>query len=164
MIMDILGHSLWDVNFNSSEMITCIATKSISIRKEIHSKGYIHGDVKTENMMLCQPSTLDGKKLLSINFGLATRSRDSRSGKQVEYDQRSDVLKGIVRYASVHALLGRSASKSDDLESLTYTLIYLPHGRLPWKGYNGINREFIICKDKMSTSSEILCNSPVLFK
>lgn len=40
-----------------------------------------------------------------------------------------------MRYASVHAHLGRTASRRDDLESLAYTLIFLHRGRLPWQGY-----------------------------
>lgn len=40
-----------------------------------------------------------------------------------------------MRYASVHAHLGRTGSRRDDLESLAYTLIFLLRGRLPWQGY-----------------------------
>ena len=41
---------------------------------------------------------------------------------------------------SVHAHLGRTASRRDDLESLAYTLLFLLRGRLPWQGYQGDNK------------------------
>jgi hypothetical protein len=65
----------------------------------------------------------------------ATRWRDGTSGQHVEYDQRPDVFRGTVRYASVHAHLGRTGSRRDDMESLAYTLVFLLRGRLPWQGY-----------------------------
>ena len=43
--------------------------------------------------------------------------------------------RGTVRYASVHAHLGRTGSRRDDMESLAYTLVFLLRGRLPWQGY-----------------------------
>jgi hypothetical protein len=47
----------------------------------------------------------------------------------------SNVGSGTVRYASVHAHLGRTGSRRDDMESLAYTLVFLLRGRLPWQGY-----------------------------
>ncbi|CAH9072219.1 unnamed protein product [Cuscuta europaea] len=161
MVMDMLGPSLWDV-WNSSgqsmsaEMVACIAVESLSILEKLHSKGYVHGDVKPENFLLGQPSTLQEKKLFLVDLGLATKWKDNSRG-HVKYDQRPDMFRGTVRYASVNAHLGRTASRRDDLESLAYTLIFLHRGRLPWQGYQGDNKSFMVCKKKMATSSEMLC-------
>ncbi|KAH7838387.1 hypothetical protein Vadar_025734 [Vaccinium darrowii] len=163
MVMDMLGPSLWDV-WNSSgqsmtsEMVACIAVESLSILEKMHSRGYVHGDVKPENFLLGQPSTLQEKKLFLVDLGLATKWRESSSGQHVDYDQRPDMFRGTVRYASAHAHLGRTASRRDDLESLAYTLIFLHRGRLPWQGYQGDNKSFLVCKKKMSTSPEVMCS------
>lgn len=57
----------------------------------------------------------------------------------------------------MHAHLGRTASRRDDLESLAYTLLFLLRGRLPWQGYQGDNKGFLVCRKKMATSAELLC-------
>lgn len=168
MVMDILGPSLWDVWNNkthtmSAEMVACIAIEAISILEKMHSRGYVHGDVKPENFLLGPPGTHEEKKLFLVDLGLATRWRDNSTGLHVDYDQRPDVFRGTVRYASVHAHLGRTGSRRDDLESLAYTLIFLLRGRLPWQGYQGENKGFLVCKKKMATSPEnmcILCPAP----
>ncbi|XP_020396511.1 casein kinase 1-like protein HD16 [Zea mays] len=40
---------------------------------------------------------------------------------------------------------------------MAYTLIFLIRGRLPWQGYQGDTKSFLVCKKKMSTSPEMLC-------
>ncbi|ESQ48640.1 hypothetical protein EUTSA_v10020172mg [Eutrema salsugineum] len=162
MVMDMLGPSLWDIwntsgQAMSSEMVACIAVESLSILEKMHAKGYVHGDVKPENFLLGQPSTSQEKKLFLVDLGLATKWREGGSGQHVEYDQRPDMFRGTVRYASAHAHLGRTASRRDDLESLAYTLIFLHRGRLPWQGYQGDNKSFLVCKKKMATSPDMLC-------
>ncbi|KAK3030194.1 hypothetical protein RJ639_038704 [Escallonia herrerae] len=138
MVMDMLGPSLWDVWNNNShtmsiEMVACIAIEAISILEKMHSKGYVHGDVKPENLLLGAAGTAEEKKLFLVDLG------------------------GTLRYASVHAHLGRTGSRRDDLESLAYTLVFLLRGRLPWQGYQGENKGFLVCKKKMATSPETLC-------
>ncbi|KAK3034359.1 hypothetical protein RJ639_032257 [Escallonia herrerae] len=161
-VMDMLGPSLWDV-WNSSnqmlseEMVACIAVEAISILEQLHQKGFVHGDVKPENFLLGQPGTVNERKLYLVDLGLASKWRDASSSRHVDYDQKPDVFRGTVRYASVHAHLGRTGSRRDDLESLAYTLIFLLKGKLPWQGFMGENKGFLVCKKKMSTSPEMLC-------
>ncbi|XP_021643046.2 casein kinase 1-like protein HD16 isoform X1 [Hevea brasiliensis] len=164
LVMDMLGPSLWDVwNSNnqtlSEQMVACIAVEAISILEQLHLRGFVHGDVKPENFLLGLPGTPNEKKLYLIDLGLASRWRDATSGRHVDYDQKPDVFRGTVRYASVHAHLGRTGSRRDDLESLAYTLIFLLKGKLPWQGYvlQGENKGFLVCKKKMATSPEMLC-------
>ncbi|CAA2980601.1 casein kinase 1 HD16 [Olea europaea subsp. europaea] len=170
LVMDMLGPSLWDVwnslgQSMSTSMVACIAVEAISILEKLHMKGFVHGDVKPENFLLGQPGTADEKKLYLIDLGLASRWKDASSAQHVEYDQRPDIFRGTVRYASVHAHLGRTGSRRDDLESLAYTLIFLIKGRLPWQGYQGDNKSFLVSKKKMATPSELMCSfCPAPFK
>ncbi|TYH91678.1 hypothetical protein ES332_A13G130900v1 [Gossypium tomentosum] len=162
LVMDMLGPSLWDVwntlgQSMSPNMAACVAVEAISILEKLHLKGFVHGDVKPENFLLGQRGSADEKKLYLIDLGLASRWKDAHSGQHVDYDQRPDVFRGTVRYASVHAHLGRIGSRRDDLESLAYTLIFLIKGRLPWQGYQGDNKSFMVCKKKMATSPELMC-------
>ncbi|KAJ0810397.1 putative protein kinase CK1-CK1-Pl family [Helianthus annuus] len=162
MVMDMLGPSLWDVwnssgQTMSSEMVACVAVESLSILEKMHFRGYVHGDVKPENFLLGQPSTPQEKRLFLVDLGLATKWREGAGGQHVEYDQRPDMFRGTVRYASVHAHLGRTAGRRDDLESLAYTLVFLHRGRLPWQGYQGDNKSYLVCKKKMTTSTDALC-------
>ncbi|GMN50507.1 hypothetical protein TIFTF001_019656 [Ficus carica] len=149
----------WQVYRLSEETVACIAVEAISILEQLHLKGFVHGDVKPENFLLGLPGTPNEKKLYLIDLGLASRWRDTSSGRHVDYDQKPDVFRGTVRYASVHAHLGRTGSRRDDLESLAYTLIFLLKGKLPWQGYVGENKGFLVCKRKMATTPEMLCFS-----
>ncbi|XP_041004881.1 casein kinase 1-like protein HD16 isoform X1 [Juglans microcarpa x Juglans regia] len=162
LVMDMLGPSLWDVwnSYNqmlSEEMVACIAVEAISILEQLHYKGFVHGDVKPENFLLGQPGTPNEKKLYLVDLGLASRWKDASSGRHVDYDQKPDIFRGTVRYASVHTHLGRTGSRRDDLESLAYTLVFLLRGKLPWQGYVGENKGFLVCKKKMATPPEMLC-------
>ncbi|XP_047086176.1 casein kinase 1-like protein HD16 [Lolium rigidum] len=172
LIMAMLGPTLWDVWYSqgqkmSFQMVACIAVEAISILAKIHSKGLVHGNVKPDNFLFGQRGSAHEKKLFLTSFGSASNWKCKRgsSSVHVQYDQRPDIFRGTIRYASVHAHLGRTSSRRDDLESLAYTLILLLRGRLPWEDCQGDNQSFLVCKKKMETSPEMLSSScPAPFK
>lgn len=168
MVMDLLGATLqrllesrpsrrlpWDI-------VSVIGYKCTQLLQKLHSKGYVHGDVKPENF-LCGHSedsnNIDPKRgLYMVDLGLASRWRDlSRPSGHIAYGQRVDHFSGTVRYASVHAHLGRWLSRRDDLESLGYMLLYLYNGSLPWQGFCGEDKNMQVCETKGRFTVDALC-------
>eukprot|EP00171_Calliarthron_tuberculosum_P010180 IDg10180t1 len=93
-----------------------------------------------------------------IDFGLASHWRDfTRASGHIAYGQRVDHFSGTVRYASVHAHLGRWLSRRDDLESLGYMMLYLFFGSLPWQGFCGEDKNMQVCETKGRFTVDRLC-------
>jgi serine/threonine protein kinase len=164
IVMELLGPSLWDIwrlqaQIISENTVACIAIEALRILENLHDKGYVHGDIKPENFLLGKTGAVEFKNLYLIDLGLTKRWKSTISNFHVEYDQRPGTFHGTLRYASVHAHLGRTLSRRDDLESLGYMILFLLKGGLPWQGLKGKNKEYQVCLKKVQTTPEILCQS-----
>lgn len=160
LVMDLLGPSLENILRKRKQFrlktIILLAIQLIDLMKEIHSKGFIHRDIKPDNFVL------DAKglnKLYCIDFGLATKYK-KRDDSHCKMTKNHKFL-GTARYSSIASHIGDSQSRKDDLEAIGYLLIYLYRGSLPWmkiKHKDKYERYRMIGEKKISTTEEELCD------
>ena len=96
----------------------------------LHSKNFVHRDMKPENIVIGQ-----GKKantIYLIDFGLAKRYLCPKSGTHIPFKSNKGII-GTTKYLSLSGHRGNEHSRRDDLEALGMVLIhFLRKGKLPW--------------------------------
>ena len=125
--------------------------------KEIHIRGFLHRDIKPDNFLIGSES--QSTRISIIDFGLAKRYRDQKTGHHIPYKNNKSMT-GTARYASVNTHIGIEQSRRDDLEGVCYVLMYFLRGGLPWQGLAARAKHEKyrkILEVKMSTSVETLC-------
>lgn len=160
LVMDLLGPSLEDL-FNtcnrkfSLKTVLMIADQMITRIEFVHSRGYIHRDIKPDNFLM---GVYKKKNVVHvIDFGLSKRY--VRDGKHIDFAENKK-LTGTARYASINTHVGLEQSRRDDMEAMCYVWIYFLKGSLPWQGLKANSRQGKyekIKEVKMSTEVEKLC-------
>ena len=83
-----------------------LLTLQISRIEYIHSKNFIHRDVKPDNFLMGLGKK--GNLIYVIDFGLAKKYRDARTHQHIPYRENKN-LTGTARYASINTHLGIGA-------------------------------------------------------
>ena len=135
LVEPLLGKSLYALYLENKKSFTLKDICLISIQcldriEYIHSKGYIHGDIKPENFLI---GLNDPRIIYIIDFGLSKKYRSDRTGRHIQFCV-TKTMTGTARYASTNSLRGVQISRRDDLESLAYMILYFIMKKLPWQG------------------------------
>ena len=160
LIQTLLGKSLYDIfisnkNTFSTKDICNLAIQIIERLEYVHTKDFIHRDVKPQNFLIGKE---DKDMIYIIDFGISKKYRSSR-GHHVKFSVSKQIT-GTPRFSSVNAMRGVEQSRKDDLESFAYMIIYFFKGALPWQGIKRATKNEIfeaILEMKRNIKKTTLC-------
>jgi casein kinase I family protein HRR25 len=130
-----------------------IGIKLLIILKTIHEKGLVHRDIKPDNFLFGLNNI---NNIYLIDFGFCKSYIDK--GEHNKIKKQYNMI-GSKNYASISSHNCFDLSRRDDLESLSYMLIYFYIGFLPW---NDVLDEIIIINLKNNILKNDKCPSVLL--
>jgi casein kinase 1 len=163
MVLDLLGNDLerlfmrCDRKF-SLKTVLQIGDQALQRLEHLHDQGYVHRDIKPENF--CIGVGREASIVYVIDLGMCKKWKESATGEHVAYSE-GKALAGTPRYASINCHCGIDASRRDDIESLSYVLLYFLRGSLPWQGLKASSKAdkyAAILRKKVSTRLDSLCD------
>jgi len=130
MVINLLGSSLQDLIHKNNRLplilVLKLGIKILHILKTIHEKGLVHRDIKPDNFLFGLNQI---NHVYLIDFGFCKSYIDN--GEHNKIKNISQMI-GSKNYASINSHNCYDLSRRDDLESLSYMLIYFYTGMLPW--------------------------------
>ncbi|KAG1865429.1 kinase-like domain-containing protein [Suillus subluteus] len=167
LVLGLLGPSLHDLFLThdqkfSLHTVVNLGIQLISRLEYIHSHNYVHCDIKPQNVMVGLGHLKHTAFI--IDFGIAKEYWDTATRVHIPFRQNQR-LTGTPAFTSINNHSGVDPGCRDDLESLTYMLIYLLCGSLPWltSDHKKLSSSSVL-ERKVNTTIEVLCDGiPVEF-
>ncbi|KAG1817372.1 kinase-like protein [Suillus variegatus] len=167
LVLDLLGPSLHHIFLThnqkfSLDTVVNLGDQLLSHLEYIHLHNYIHGDIKPQNVVVGLGDLKHTAFI--IDFGTAKEFWNTSTGVHIPFRQ-GQCLTSTPAFASINDHLGVELGRRDDLESLTYMLIYCLQGSLPWltSDQEKLSSSSIL-ERKVNTTIEVLCHGiPVEF-
>ncbi|KAG2349501.1 kinase-like protein, partial [Suillus weaverae] len=167
LVLDLLGpslHSLFLLHSCKFSLDTVInlGDQLLSCLEYIHLHSYVHGDIKPQNVVLGLGDLRHTAFI--IDFGIAKEFWNMSTSVHIPFRQ-GQCLTGTPAFASINNHLGVEPGCCDDLESLTYVLIYFLQGSLPWltKDQEKLSSASILSRKVNTTIEDLCCGIPVEF-
>lgn len=158
LVMELLRDPLSEAleNYSHGNLVQTalkIADQLITRLENLHWMGYVHGDVKPDNILMDK----SGHTLYLVDFGLSRRYIDPKTHMHIPAEPCHPI--GSPYYMSINVLKNQRMSRRDDLESLAYLLAEVVNERnIPWISESGDDSNDTILSLKLETSPEELFN------
>jgi serine/threonine protein kinase len=128
--MELIGYDLEEIQQRvknkkfTLKTVLMIALQTIDRLEALHSIGYIHRDIKPDNVAIGIKE--QSKTIYLLDFGLVVKAN-----APIPVEEKNKVV-GTLGFMSLRAHESKKATYWDDIECLIYTLVFLLEGTLPW--------------------------------
>ncbi|KAG1719415.1 kinase-like protein [Suillus lakei] len=167
LVLDLLGPSLHSLFLSHSrkfslDTVINLRDQLLSHLEYIHLHNYIHGDIKPQNVVLGLGDLRHTAFI--IDFGIMKEFWNMSTSVHIPFCQ-GQRLTGTPAFVSINNHLGVELGHRDDLESLTYMLIYLLQGSLPQltSDQEKLSSSSILERKVNTTIKDLCCGIPVEF-
>uniref|UniRef100_A0A6P7FIL7 non-specific serine/threonine protein kinase n=1 Tax=Diabrotica virgifera virgifera TaxID=50390 RepID=A0A6P7FIL7_DIAVI len=133
IVMEQFGKDLWKTFLENKRVFPAstvfkISLQMLDVLEYIHSKGFVHADLKGANILMGVTKETANKQMYLIDFGLATKYYDQADFKP----NPKKAHDGTIEYLSRDAHQGVQTRRGD-LEILAYNIIQWLGCTLPWE-------------------------------
>lgn len=153
LVMERLGPNLLEVleahdGALPASVVGSYGSQMLHALRELHARNFLFVDVKPDNFMLGIKGSDNEDKIYMVDFGVADKYINAR-GEHKETNGTGAGC-GTPAYMSLSMHAGLAPSRKDDLQALSFVLMKLLVGSLPWENSSSAQQ----CYEQKKTATE----------